>query len=63
MVVSCSYNKSKYAKFGVDYFNTFWVMGYIKDLYKNDGANDPVVTSSGIFFETDKLKKQINYEK
>ena len=49
---------SKYTMFGVDVFNTFWVMGYIKFLHDdNDNDNDLEITIAQLlFFETDKLK-------
>ena len=49
---------SKYSKFGVDTFNTFWVMGTLKFLHNNgdNNDNDLANTIAQHFFETDELK-------
>ena len=39
---------SKYAKFGVDTFNIFWVMGYIKVLHDDDN-DDLAITIARLF--------------
>ena len=46
---------SNYSKFGVDTFNTFWVMGYIKvfvyaDDHNNDSNNNnPAIAIAWLF--------------
>ena len=45
---------SKYYKFGVDTFNTFWVMGYIKVLHAaaaddDDNHDDLAITIARLF--------------
>ena len=37
---------SKYSKFGVDIFNTFWVMSYIKVLHDDDDNDNNSTFSS-----------------
>ena len=47
----------KYFKFGVDNFNTLWVMGYIKVLH-DDSNNDLVITIARLFLQNRQAKTE-----
>ena len=55
----------KYSKFGVEIFNTFWVMGYIKFLHdadnknENDGNKNLAITIAGLFLWNGQAKKYL----
>ena len=42
---------TKYFKFGVDTFNTLWVMGYIKFLHDDDNEDDLAITIAQLFLQ------------
>ena len=52
--LSCNYimtvMKSKYSKFGVETFNTFWVIGYNEVFFLHDNNDDDLATTIARLF-------------